>query len=284
MGILDFFKKKKDNKTEQLPDASKEDLKEIIDTEIERFFPETGAWTGRAYERGYDIAFYYFPCHLRDNNWLSEYLKKRIAYNQKVNVDVNDIFNYIQNDNKFNKKRHEYELRLVRWQICHMLRGGDGWVMPKGCSEVDLLISPKVDKIFREGIYLTLTSIGMDSEVVEEGIEKYADLWREGNMRAAFHHVYNPTKYKISDEQIEFVPNIEETHEQNWLKLRLYNYYQDHKEMVNKYGVVTPEMQMTEEEADKLSKIVDRQNKARLKALEQKENKQTNQTSEFEKI
>ena len=49
--------------------------------------------------------------------------------------------------------------------------------------------------------------------------------------------------------------NLEEPsqeHYEKWMKLRLYEYYIEHKDSVDKYGEILPEMQMTESEVIEL--------------------------------
>ena len=67
-------------------------------------------------------------------------------------------------------------------------------------------------------------------------------------MASAFINEYEPVFY-LSKAQ---VPPAEEEHKQNWLKMRRYEYYQRHKKSVDLYGVVSPDMLMTDEEVTEL--------------------------------
>ena len=40
--------------------------------------------------------------------------------------------------------------------------------------------------MYTEGVVDTLLAIGMDEEVIEEGLEKYADIWRDRFISSAF--------------------------------------------------------------------------------------------------
>ena len=62
-------------------------------------------------------------------------------------------------------------------------------------------------------------------------------------------------------------------HYEKWLKLRLYEYYMEHKDSVDKYGEVLPEMKMTESEVMELKKWLETAHEERMKNID-----------EFEKI
>ena len=130
--------------------------------------------------------------------------------------------------------------------------------MPKGHDEFSLLFGPDVDKIFRDGVVKTLLAIGIDKEAIEEGIERNAGLWRGSCMSQSFDHMYRPVVY------LKGSPNPPEpTHKQNWIKLRLYEYYTEHKESVDKFSYPTPEMLMSETDIEVLRKELNKQNSER---------------------
>lgn len=90
----------------------------------------------------------------------------------------------------------------------------------------------------------------MDTEVIERGIEENADLWRDKEMRSAFMNTYNPI-LGLSSIYVDMEHPSDE-HQNAWLKMRLYQYYQDHKDSVDKYGKITSEMQLSQEEVENL--------------------------------
>ena len=91
---------------------------------------------------------------------------------------------------------------------------------------------------FRKGVVDTLSRIGMNSDVIEEGLEKFSDLWRERFMSCAFRNAYEPIFYLC-----EPIDPVEEGHKEMWLKMRRYEYYQRHKKSVDLYGVPSPDME-----------------------------------------
>ncbi len=118
-------------------------------------------------------------------------------------------------------------------------------------------MTPVVDLGVRKGVVDTLLKIGMNKDVIEEGLEKYANLWREHFMVSAFRNEY---ELFLSKFQVE---PAEEEHRVKWLKMRKYEYYQRHKKSVDLYGVVEPDMLMTKEEVLELKKYLDQKHQER---------------------
>lgn len=75
---------------------------------------------------------------------------------------------------------------------------------------------------------------------------------------------------KIEIEKILEKPSQE--HYEKWLKLRLYEYYMEHKDSVDKYGEVLPEMKMTESEVMELKKWLETAHEERMKKIDEFEN------------
>ena len=247
------------NKSEVVLDDSEVVL---LDREANEFFPKEGKWLYSCYNRPREINKNNLPCHLRDVEWLSKFMQKKLKV-KDLNIDLQSIKKYIETSKTFNDLRHNYELEIVRWEIDWIIAGGENWRMPKGYSELDFLFNPDVDKIFRNSVLTTLLSIGMDREVVEEGIEKYSDLWREKYMNLAFYHKYEPVAYLVDP-----IAPADDNFKQNWLKLRRYEYYTEHKDSVDKYGTLTDDMQLNITELCELIDIVDEQSKQRMKVVE----------------
>ncbi len=59
-------------------------------------------------------------------------------------------------------------------------------------------------------------------------------------MQLAFYNQFNSELPEAMLEDKEYF--------RKWMQLRKYNYYQQHKEAVDKYGNVTPEMQLSDED------------------------------------
>jgi len=269
MNIFDFFRNKKHKIIKQGNyNISETELIKLLQEEIETFFPEEGFWTHCCFERSNEVSKRYLPCHLRDNEWLAKLIKSKLI-DKGICAPEYQIRSFIDNSERFAELRHNYELAIVRWQIDYMNSGGSGWLMPEGYDEISLLIGTSVDKMIRRGIVKTLSAIGMDKEVIEEGIEKNANIWRDKYMQLSFDHKFDPHIYGKG--YAEERPS-EELRE-NWMKLRTYEYYQDHKDSVDKYGQVTQNMKMNGEELKKVSDHVREEGYKRLQYVENWERK-----------
>lgn len=277
MKIFDYFRNKKQQKSKYpksvVPEYSEQI--EIINREIETLFPTSGYWSTSCYQRPTKLVKQNLPCHLRDNEWLSEYMEYQL-YEKGINISPITIKSVMDKSERFNELRHNYEQEIVRWQINWMKDGGGHWLMPEGYDEISLLISTSVDKMFRKGVEKTLSAIGLAKDAIEEGIEKNAEIWRDKFMNLSFDHAFEPVFYdkpapaKATDK-----------HRENWLKLRKYEYYKDHKDSVDKYGEVTPEMKLEEPEAEILKATVLKQNAERYKLLQDWENNTPKQNNSY---
>ncbi len=270
MGILNFFRKRKVEETTEpelkkdLPQVINDDkqINNILEEEIKNFFPEKGVWYSNCFELPKDICYENLPCHLRDNDWMSKLLHQNLI-DKNIYIPKQTIKNFVDSSVNFANLRHEYELRIVKWQINYIKKGGSYWLAPKGLDEFSLMFSEDVDKIIRAGVVKTLKAINMDIEVIEEGLEKYAEIWRPYAMSASFCHIYEPLQLLVGTP-----PKADDDHKKNWLANREYEYYQRHKNSVDKYGTKTPAMEMTNEEHSKIISILEKQNELRSKFIE----------------
>ena len=266
MRLMDIFKtRKREDYMSAYPIkiSSSEEVARILDKEMKSFFPVSGIWYFSCYDRPNDVIKKYLPCNTTNYAWMSQLLEKNLE-GQGIIIPAKTIQEYIEKSEDFEALRKDYELRIVAWQIDFMKKGGNHWLLPNGCDELYLLVSPNVDTIFRAGVVKTLEKIGIPRESIEEGLEKNADVWRKSCMEKGYSNIYEPSiVFKGTP------PVSDETHKENWLKLRLFNYYCEHKSSIDKYGEVTQEMKMTENEVEELRKIVKQQNKQRKAFIEE---------------
>jgi len=221
-----------------------------LDFAATTFFPKDGSWNSICFTKSKDMNMKLLPCNLRDDKWISNMLmlKKNLH-----GIKLKHVLNYVKYSEFFKEKRHEYELKIVSWQINYMKNGGEGWIVSDRYKDgIDFyLFSDSCDLIFRDGVLTTLIAIGMDKEVVEEGLEKNADLWRDYYMECAYDNKFNPIRYCGWGEKEESSP-VDLEHKEKWMKLRKYLYYLEHKEAVDKYGIVSDDMKLTQEEVDSI--------------------------------
>lgn len=246
------------------------EIEKFLDERLFNFFPKEGVWYSTCFSRTKELEFNNLPCHLRDNNWLADFIKQEYelyAFKKEI------ILDYITKSEKFNKLRHEYEQRIVNWQIEWMCNGGEGWIVDEELGGDFYILGTECDYAFRKGIVDTLSRIGMDIDAIEEGIEKNANKWREGHMRLAFYNMYSVSYFLFCGKPEDMLKEPSQEHYEKWMKLRLYEYYVEHKDSVDKYGEVLPEMKMTEQEVEELKIWLDEAHEKRIKQVSEFENK-----------
>lgn len=241
------------------------DATNMLEKATLEFFPKTGVWYSHCFQRPNELEMDNLPCHLRDDVWLAKMLKKdqNLFY-----ISHSKILNFVKTSQFFQEKRHEYELEIVKWQIQWIAGHGKNWICDEEYGGDFVYLTSVVDLGVRKGVVDTLLKIGMNEDVIEEGIEKFADLWREYYMASAFRNEYEPVFY-LSKVQIE---PTEEEHKQKWLKMRRYEYYQRHKKSVDLYGVVSPDMLMTDEDVAELRTYLNEKHQERKQQIEYVQN------------
>lgn len=238
----------------------------LLEKETNCFFPQSGAWNRNCFKKSQEYKMANLPCHLRDNIWLANMMKKERGL---TDISNDKIIEYIENSDYFKEKRDKYEQKIIRWQINWMISGGDGWLVDSQYGSEFIAFNPSCDVGFRKGIVDTLLEIGLDEETIEKGIEENALLWREKYMMQAFKNQYEPVWYRLSDNKEENLPPANPSHKENWLKIRKYEYYQIHKDSVDKYGYVDSDMKMSKKEALEIYDFLKIENKKRLEEISQ---------------
>lgn len=251
----------------------------VLEKSVLNFFPKSGEWYSNCFKKSNDINMNNLPCHLRDSRWLALMFRE----NQKLFMFTPSYLQeYIEKSDFFNEARHNYELEIVKWQINYMALGGEGWIIDESLGGDFFLFSPTADIAFRKGIVDTLTRIGMDEDVIEEGIEKYAASWRDCYMERAFSNEFDSVfltfDFSIYGEKKEYttmnkpiLADVDPTFKKAWMDLRRYEYYQRHKISVDKYGVVLPEMMLSDEEVNELRGFVNEKAQERREEIERYE-------------
>ena len=239
------------------------DITKMLEEATKDFFPEDGSWKSSCFKKSEDS----WLCHLRDNNWLAKKLQDSKNLNH---IPFEKILNFVKTSYFFEEKRHDYEQKVVKWQIEWMMNGGGNWIVPEGYSDDFISFDENYDIGFRKGIVKTLTAVGMDVDAIEEGIEKNVDLWLDIVMNSAFRNRYEPI-FIMMHYNME---QADSEHREKWLRIRRYEYYKNHMDSVNKYGNITPDMKISEEEAAELYSyliVKDEERRKYLKQLEQTE-------------
>ncbi len=241
-----------------------------------KFFPRTGIWYSSCFSRPEELSMENLPCHLRDDLWLAKMLRQ----NQKLfNISIDRILEFVKTSSVFQVKRHEYEQEIVKFQIKWMAKGGDNWISDKDYGGDIVFLTSVCDLGFRKGVEDTLLKIGIDREAIEEGIEKNAYMWRDSFMNLAFSNLYEPVfpsvdfrkVFGISDEKVEskVLEAVSPEFREKWIRMRKYEYYMAHKGSVDRYGVIEPDMMLTDEEVIELREYLKAMDEKRRTQIEQ---------------
>ena len=234
-----------------------------FDKAIENFFPESGIWYSNCFLTAQEVDRSNLPCHLRNNLWMSRLMKSE---NHWILVRDTTIKEYLDGSELFSNLRHDYELRIVEWQTKHQLNDGEGWIVSDQYGGDFYMFHQDADKGFRLGIKQTLEAINMDKEVIEEGIEKNRDLWFDKYINIAFRNIYAPVFLSWSGDRSTPKKELKDA----WTRVRKYDYYQEHKESVDKYGTILPEMKMTFDEVTMLRYYVEMEGAKRIEEIDRR--------------
>lgn len=251
----------------------------ILEKATLNFFPKEGTWYSECFRQPHDLNMTNLPCHLRDDLWLAKMLKR----NQKLfYMSTNRVLQFVKTSPFFQEKRHEYEQEIVKCQIDWMRSDGENWIIDEDYGGDFVFLTPVCDLGFRKGVVDTLLRIGMSIDVIEEGIEKNADRWRDSFMSSAFSNEYEPVFLNIGlgnflekkeHQKVErkTLEPADQEFKEKWLQMRKYEYYQRHKDSVDKYGVVEPDMILSENEVEELREYLQKKHTERKTQIEQYE-------------
>ncbi len=263
------------------------DVDSILDQATAKVFPKSGSWGSDCFDRPTILGVCYLPCNMRDDVWMAKLLRQN---SNLYFISLGRIIKYVKNSEYFRKCRDNYEQEVVRWQINWMTSGGDNWIVSDEFGGDFLSFDEDYDIGFRKGIVDTLEAIGMNHDAIEKGIERNADMWRDSIMNATFMNRFEPT-FLYADfslggctESSELFPNQNKApralperpsdeFREKWIKLRKYEYYQAHKDVVDAHGQMDDAYTLTDDELVELKVEVfkmSEERKAYLKEFEAK--------------
>lgn len=253
------------------------EINSILERATLDFFPKEGKWGSRSYENSNNLEMENLPYHLSDDLWLARMLKR----NQKLFfINTRDVLQFVKTSQIFQEKKHDYEQEIVKWQIEWMISGGEGWIVDDKYGGEFVFLTPVCDLGFRKGVVDTLLGIGMSLDAIEEGIEKNATMWRDMFMNRAFENEYRSIFLSIdfskyfdrNEQQDDGLKNLkirDAEFKEKWLKMRKYEYYQRHKDSVDKYGVVEADMVLSDEEVAELKIYLEQKHVEKMSQIEQ---------------
>ncbi len=205
------------------------------------------------------------PHHTRDNAWLARYMQHILAdYHNNQDVDLRNAEMFVSTSLDFDKYRCQYEQSLIKTRIQELWDGSRSEApIPVSYAAGRFDHDVNYDKIFRQTVLNDMTNLGIDQHSVEVGLETNAKLWREGAMHHTFKNRYYPnaTEMSIGD----FLRRGK--HEDAWVKLREYQYYQEHKAVIDEVGCATNAMLITPYQVGVLTQINEKYHQKRQAVL-----------------
>ncbi len=197
------------------------------------------------------------------------------AKSKQPKIKFTHILKFIENSSDFDTTRNLFEVDVIRAQIRYMMKAKqpNGLLMKSeynptyGLFMLKSVYEPATartyrncDKTFRQGVLYAAEQLGVNLHSAEIALEKHADLWRTETMTDAFYNQYRlvPTKKGTSEDAFNWYSiNFEcEKIKPIWLKRREYQYYLEHKEIIDELGTVTPAMKMSTEELNKIDEEI----------------------------
>ena len=183
--------------------------------------------------------------NLENKEWFVNYLSSIFT-----NISKDKIEHYINTSTGFEKMIHDYQMEIARWVINYSN------VYAKGFLKIDNRLKMSVvetDYAFRKSLSDSFKYLGFSYDRREEAIESLSKYWRSPRMRAFFYSAYAGDIALVARETYK---KHDLNFRDNWLRLKEYDYYQKHKESVDKYSEPTPAMLMDKEEAEELKNMI----------------------------
>lgn len=173
-----------------------------------------------------------------------DYLKELISKEHK-NLSNEQIEDFINNNKELHNLLNEYEQEIILNYILYLKK----YINEEKYEFLEL------EEIFRQSVINNLTAIGIKRIPIEKCLEENIDIWFDECINKSFSELF---KYDNEDEKYYY-------HKLYYTKIKKYSYYQKHKDIITTYGVLTPEMLMTENEAQQLQMKLLEFNQKKLK-------------------
>ena len=202
------------------------------------------------------------PFHLQDAEWMVKYVISVVEnYQPKFKLKPEHVEDYILNSPAFATMRNYFENDLVKAEINHLHEVMDQKALfdkskDKICHDIE-----DYDLYFRKQISSIMSIFAIDSKVSESNIEKNADLWREKVMLQTFENKYNPYEMTIMTRNnlwYKYYKKFKAAHRKVWMKNREYEYYLEHKDLIDELGLATKNMKISDRKAEAIQNQLDK--------------------------
>lgn len=216
----------------------------------------------------------YLPFHIHDDKWLANYISALLKESkQQKLISIEQILDFVETDKEFNLARQAYEVDLTRAQIKYMMEANK----PNELLKYNVYDPQKnkyirksfycpglsrfhkdPDKLFRQSVIAAMKNLKLDSLSIEIGLEKHASLWRKDLMKDAFYNHYAKSAQEEKFIRLEgwYLEAEKQNFQEKWLKLREYEYGQEHQAIIQQLGCATPNMKLSQKELQNLRQEV----------------------------
>ena len=194
----------------------------------------------------------YLPLHLHDDEWLMNYVATVMQMNRPNCKVLNRAIRYfIKKSTAFQKCRADFERLVTGVQAKYMITTAVPNALMKNTLPTAFMLKNEnnYDVKFRQEVINVMTANGASVENVEQALEEHADVWRKKTMIIAFENEYYPLIDIVHDNEKasgwwKRLAKVKQGHQAVWLKRREYDYYQQHKELIDQLGLATPNMKI----------------------------------------
>jgi len=216
----------------------------------------------------------YLVFHTRNTNWLASYLSKvwsqlrtkKFANTNLAGVEIplNEIKKYIKKSSVFDISRCNYEHKIIKQYIKLLKMNEDAFLIWKEDKEPDCARSD-YDVFFRTKVCHAMRTMGISNESIERTLEMKRGLWFEHVKKIMYKKQFNDPQRNFVIEHQNMIKTIQPDllcrfqnirHElySNWSALYEYEYYQKHKETIDKVKNATQAMKMNESKLKNIRK------------------------------
>lgn len=216
----------------------------------------------------------YLPFHTRDNAWLVEYATNVVNENEPDScIKPSSMKKFVSSAPAFNAVRCGYEQSLVRVQIPYLLNATrPNALLGKHRCPADFDYRTDYDQFFRDEVVKSFSDFGLDQHLVETVVEENAAVWRRPTMLKAFENRYYSDRtmnyLDPNDFSAKRLMKLKTVHQNLWLQRREYEYYQDHRAIIDELGLATANMKMKPRAVRKLTEQLEKCERIRKRLLE----------------
>lgn len=209
------------------------------------------------------LTAFYMPFNTRDVDWMSAYIYKITSQHLQLNnmpVPFEAVRAFVTCSEEYNYQCNAYERNIVKCYI-ELLKDSefDSFKVWKSDKKRDSK-RDDYDNFFYQKVSNAMRAMRMPEASIERGLELNAGLWREDAKKIAFENTFSPMlKNKVEQNKNLLKKHNPEIFNQvlrakydlyeAWSQLRDYQYYANHKEVVDKTYSHTPGMRLGKTEA-----------------------------------